>query len=238
MVTSIECMSRNVNDAPRAPRRQRPPRPPRLRVRPQADEVRRRLLDAALRVFAERGFAEASIDEIASAAGFTKGAVYSQFAGKDDLFFALFTEQVSERIRLIAAVGTADPAAAGETTVEEAIRSMGARLSTLLMDSRPWQMLFLEFWQRAAREPEVQQRYAEQRTVLRQLISAFIDAEAVGLGLRLPVSADDLTTLVLALCNGLFIEEAATPGTVRPGLLGDVLVRLLVGPDAQTSAAR
>src|SRR5687767_12383789 len=57
--------------------------------------TRERLLDAAAEVFAERGFAGASIDEIAVRAGHTKGAVYSNFEGKDDLFLALIDSRLA-----------------------------------------------------------------------------------------------------------------------------------------------
>ena len=55
-------------------------------------QTREYLLHAAAQVFAERGFHEATIDEVASAAGFTKGAVYSNFKNKEDLFLALLED--------------------------------------------------------------------------------------------------------------------------------------------------
>jgi AcrR family transcriptional regulator len=57
--------------------------------------TRRRLLDAAETVFARRGFHGASVEEIAREAGATTGAVYSNFAGKEDLFLALFEERIA-----------------------------------------------------------------------------------------------------------------------------------------------
>ena len=60
--------------------------------------VRRRLLDAALEVFAERGFDTAKLDQIAAAASLSKDAIYSNFASKDDLFYAMMAEQVSVRV--------------------------------------------------------------------------------------------------------------------------------------------
>src|SRR5271165_6704357 len=63
--------------------------PPVARIRrPTREEVRRRLLDAALAVFAEQGFDTGNLDQIAEVAGLTKGAIYSNFTGKDDLFYA------------------------------------------------------------------------------------------------------------------------------------------------------
>src|SRR5664280_79057 len=67
-----------------------PNAPPVVRARrPKREVVRRRLLDAALEVFAEHGFDTANLDQVAAAAGLTKGAIYSNFTSKDDLFYAM-----------------------------------------------------------------------------------------------------------------------------------------------------
>src|SRR4051812_50109383 len=79
-----------------------PPTPARA-VRPRKDEVRERVLQAAGEVFAERGFAAASLDQVAAAAGFTKGAVYSNFRSKDDLFLALMEDEGARRIDTVEA---------------------------------------------------------------------------------------------------------------------------------------
>jgi AcrR family transcriptional regulator len=71
--------------------------------------VRRRLLDAALDVFAEFGFDNATVDHVASAAGLTKGAVYSNFASKDDFFFAMMGDQILERVGIVRAMLAAIP---------------------------------------------------------------------------------------------------------------------------------
>src|SRR5580693_8478922 len=67
------------------------------RTRPTRAEVRDRILDAALEVFAAEGFAGATIDAIGQAAGFTKGAVYSNFESKDELFLALLDREFERR---------------------------------------------------------------------------------------------------------------------------------------------
>ena len=61
--------------------------------------TRQRLLAAAATVFARRGYHAASVEEVASEAGYSTGAVYHHFKGKEDLFLALFEEHVTERIR-------------------------------------------------------------------------------------------------------------------------------------------
>ena len=88
--------------APRAPTRSRT----RARIdrrrriaRAERRDAKRELLRAAADVFAERGFRDASIDEVAERAGYSKGAVYWHFASKGDLFFALVEEHVDRPTR-------------------------------------------------------------------------------------------------------------------------------------------
>ena len=66
----------------------------RLSRQERKSQTRERLLDAAAQVFARRGFESASLDEVAAAAGYTKGAVYSNFASKTDLVIALIVRRI------------------------------------------------------------------------------------------------------------------------------------------------
>src|SRR4029077_17666951 len=70
---------------------------PRLSRAEQNDRNRALLLAAARRVFLERGYYAATLDQIADEAGFSKGAVYSRFASKADMFLALLEERIAER---------------------------------------------------------------------------------------------------------------------------------------------
>lgn len=62
------------------------------------DEVHARLLAAAARVFAEKGIEAATVDDVAAAAGFTRGAVYSNFSGKEGLLTALLAERIADKV--------------------------------------------------------------------------------------------------------------------------------------------
>lgn len=75
----------------------------------QREETRRRLLDAAGRIFARRGYEAASVEEIAEVAGFTRGAFYSNFRDKDELFVAYLEERMQAEAADIAALSRAAP---------------------------------------------------------------------------------------------------------------------------------
>src|SRR5262245_52051259 len=100
------------------------------------EQTRSELLDAAARVFARRGYHRAGLDEIAAEAGYTTGAVYSNFRGKEELFLALADRQVDQRIDEIRAV--ADAAEAGD----EAGQRAGAQFLALLEREPDWPLLF------------------------------------------------------------------------------------------------
>src|SRR6201985_3184853 len=71
----------------------------RVRTRPTRDDTRDKLFEAAARVFEEQGIGGASIEAIAAAAGFTRGAFYSNFASKDELIIAMLEDHVEQSIR-------------------------------------------------------------------------------------------------------------------------------------------
>ncbi len=196
---------------------------PKTRTRPTRAQTRARLLQAASEVFAERGYDRATLDDVAAAAGLTKGAVYSSFASKDELFYALMRERIGERLALVAA------AVDRETTLEDSTRDAGALLSELIFSQADWHLLFIEFWGRAVRDPSLRKEFARHRRAARELIARFIEQQAVRLGIDLPVPAGQLAVAVLALSNGIAIEHLADPDTVDPSVFGATLGLLLDG---------
>jgi len=197
--------------------------PSRRVPRPRRDEVRARVLAAAATVFAEHGFAAASIDDVATAAGFTKGAVYSNFASKDELFLALMDAQVLARVELVQRV------LVDASGSEQAVVEIGDKLARASTDQPDWQLLFLEFWQRAIREPAVREQFVTHRRALRNSITQAIQQALPAGPPRSRWAAEDLTVLALALSNGLAIETLADPTGIPDGLFGRVLAAL-VGP--------
>src|SRR5919109_4404819 len=71
----------------------------RVRTRPTRDDTREKLFEAAARIFEDQGIGGASVEAIAAAAGFTRGAFYSNFASKDELIIAMLEDHVEQSIR-------------------------------------------------------------------------------------------------------------------------------------------
>lgn len=209
---------------------------PRQRRLPR-EQTRRRVLEAAAEVFAERGYEASSLEEVAAAAGFSKGAVYSNFANKHELFLALMRERIEQRVEAVR------DATDRPGTVAERSERAGKELERLLTSERDWHLLFIEFWARAVRDPELGRELAEQRRPMRTLIARFLDEQAAQLELRLAIPSEHLAVIALALSNGLAIEYLADPDTVDPGLHGTALSLVLRGataphPDGPTPSAQ
>src|SRR4051794_22405278 len=116
--------------------------------------TRAALLDAAARVYARRGFAGATLDEVAEEAGFTKGAVYAHFGSKDNLLLALMEEYVAAEVA--EQVALFDRA---ETTWKRPLAGSD-RYMAELDESPDLFRLLIEFWLLAQRDERLRERFA------------------------------------------------------------------------------
>lgn len=125
-----------------------------LRKQRKAHATRAQLVDAARGVFARKGFELARLEDIAAAAGKTRGAFYAHFRDKEDVFFAIFEEDMArdrERIQL--------PLSAA-TSRRERDEVLVQHLATLLNDRRRM-LLNLEFKAYAIRHPHRRKRLVD-----------------------------------------------------------------------------
>jgi AcrR family transcriptional regulator len=195
-----------------------PPR--RLSLRDEQKALtRRRLLDSAEAVFAHSGFHGASVEEIAREAGATTGALYSNFAGKEDLFLALFEE------RIAADVGDYSQIVAAGATVEEQARGAADRWMAILRERPAYFPLLIEFWAYAIREPLLRERLAGRFAALRTASARLALEGAERQGYSPSAEAGELVGLLVnALGNGLALEKLTDPDAVPDWLFGDMLV--------------
>lgn len=188
----------------------------RQRQRPTREQTRTRVLAAAADVFSARGFTQASVDEVAGAAGLTKGAVYSSFGSKDQLFFEVLKARTAERIASIVTAARA----AGEPDSPDFARGLATRLARFTTDDPTWHRAFLEFWASAMREGGTGAADLEaSRRQLREAIAAELSAAGIA-------EAEQLAVVILALSNGLAVEGAIDPDATA-GIYEFALQRLL-----------
>jgi AcrR family transcriptional regulator len=191
---------------------------PRLtRVETQA-RTRKKLVETAKRCFLKDGYEATSLDGIAAAAGFSKGAVYSNFESKDDLCLAVLTEVRGERATSLAA------AIVGCETLDARLAAFEKWAETHIGD-RAWTALEIEFGIHAARTPTLRSELVSQHREVRRILGAAIAAEAQARGIALPMEAEEVALALLSLGIGLGVQRALDP-TLPVRTLGRV-VRLL-----------
>ena len=181
-----------------------------MRRTERRERTREDLLAAATRLFAARGFGGASIDDVAKEAGYTSGAIYANFAGKEDLFLSAFEHQIARHVREVT------------SAVDEAEdrNAAAARQWMDFLDASPdLFLLFVEYWAYAVRDPERRAAFAER-------FGTFREATARMLG-RDP--EDDVVIAVNALVYGIAFQRLAEPEAVGDDTFANALDALLRG---------
>jgi AcrR family transcriptional regulator len=191
--------------------------------------TREHLLEAAAVVFARNGYHGASLDEVAAAAGFTKGAVYSNFKSKEDLFLALIDHRLEEQTAAFAAELHA-PVAPGDDQLP--------RIQELIAGSfnRDQGALHYEFMAYAARNPEIRAKLADRARRGRDAAIRLITEEHERLGIVPAYPIPVLAQLMLSLFDGLADLWFLDPELVDDQMLRDVLAFLYANVDRPASA--
>ncbi len=185
--------------------------------------TRERLLRAARSVFARRGFHGASVEEIASEAGFSTGALYSNFTGKEDLFLVLMEREIDEHAREIS-----DAVRARASMTERA--TGGARQWMTMIEREPEVLLlFMEFWAYGVRDAQVRPKVAARFAQVRELLTKLIADGVREFDLELDIPAEQLAVAIDALADGIARQKLADPDAVPDELMGRVLSLLFAG---------
>jgi AcrR family transcriptional regulator len=185
------------------------------------DRTRQRLLTAAASVFRRRGYKGATVEAIADEAGYTVGAVYSNFDGKDDLLLELLDGEIRAITkRVVAAAADADDAT-------ETLRRGAREWIAVLEDERDFYVLLIEFWTHWVRDQELRPQHAARFAGLRRALGEVIAARAQRHGLSLRVRPEEVGAAVVALADGLALQHLADPEALREDLLAILLAALI-----------
>jgi AcrR family transcriptional regulator len=180
-------------------------------------ETRARLVDAAAKVFDAKGYARTTLDEVARAAGFTRGAFHWHFRSKKELLVAVL------RARLDEAVRAKDDLAAAAGSPMAFNRAQRRRLSERdLDDMRGRVLLMMEFWLEAARDPELREDARQLKETLREATAAQVESLVAAAGVALPIPSRTVASALMALDDGFALQSFLDPA-VRPDELWDVL---------------
>jgi AcrR family transcriptional regulator len=166
------------------------------------ERTRAALIASARHVFATRGFEGASLDEIADAAGYTRGAIYRHFANKEDLFFAVNDAINTELLDTFAEELDLETGSALDDNQQAAATWMKA----LAGNKEIW-ALSLEFSLYQYRNPAVQERSANQRRQNRATVATFMEHYTAAQGITLKAPADTIAAILLIASDG-FVQAA------------------------------
>jgi AcrR family transcriptional regulator len=192
----------------------------RLTREARRQQTRARLLDAAGQVFARRGFHAATVDEIADAAGYTKGAVYSNFANKDQLFLALLDQRLAAQLEQVEALYAI-------ASSEELHAAMRAQTEQEFAAARDFGVLQVEFWLYAMRNPAAQAELARRYRQLRDRLAELITRRYARHQTAPPMPPGHLAALAVATDTGLFLQYSVEPGELPWELRADAMIQLL-----------
>jgi AcrR family transcriptional regulator len=188
-----------------------PAAPARLGRSESQAATRASVLAAAEAAFSERGYDRAGIEEIASRAGFTKGAVYSNFGSKEELFLEV-TAAREERMSAPLLAGLA-----AATDIEGCMAALDGWYRATVDDDRAWALATAEFTLTALRKPELHDRLKAQHREARGAIAWLLAERTEAVGHALPTDPEALAEIVMALANGLAISHAIDE-EIEPGL--------------------
>lgn len=169
--------------------------------------TRRRLLAAAEKIFARDGFEAARLEDIASLAGYTRGAFYANFRSKEDIFFALLEDWVGARIAEVNAL------LAKHETPAHRMRALREHYAQLAQDRR-LALLSLEFKLFAIRHPEAHARLRARQRRFRACGGDIVSRIAKSTGRSLPISSVAAATGLGALSNALLLEHLVDNATI------------------------
>ena len=192
-------------------------------------QTREYLLDAAAQVFAERGFHEATIDEVASAAGFTKGAVYSNFKNKEDLFLALLEDAYAKDTAAIKqTLGASD--VPPEARLGDFVRMMRNEMAQM----PDLGALYLEFHLYALRNPSARERMNELERADVRAIAEIIESERTQREIEIDDPVERTARIIVALFRGISMMRTSDPEMAGEDLLQGAIAFVSRGLGVET----
>jgi AcrR family transcriptional regulator len=199
---------------------------PRLSRAEAKAETRLRVLEAAEAAFRRDGYHGASLERIATEAGFTTGAIYSTFDSKAGVMMALVAERAERRRAVWSEVFAAT------ATAEDFVAEVSRQVAREGAAERDWWAAVIEFMTVIARDGELRARYAEIHEESLSALAASIGTWMQRLGEGMTISPERLAIVVNALGRGLGVEALVAPDAVPEDLIVEAQLTLLRGAQA------
>ncbi|HJF49777.1 MAG TPA: TetR/AcrR family transcriptional regulator [Brachybacterium paraconglomeratum] len=176
------------------------------------ENTRAKLVRASLDVFVEKGIDGATVDDLVKAAGFTRGAFYSSFSSKEEVFIALFNEVTAE---LMAIANSSVESAVADVEADESCSILEADDAQVMLAvfegirpfGRQWYLLYSDAIARSLRDEALRAELAEQRERMRNQIGALLTTRLEASGERALLPVEDLAQLLMGIFIDLLVRE-------------------------------
>jgi AcrR family transcriptional regulator len=175
------------------------------------------LIEAAARAFPRGGYHGTSVEQIAEEAGFSKGAVYSNFESKEDLFLAVFTQYIRKNLAITEQQVSAD------RPIDDQARESARIYTSRADENREWRILFMEFWVAAARDPELRQKVAGHYEEFRSEVAELLQRRAREQGIPILLPPEQVATAAVALNEGFILQHFVDPERISEESYGSLL---------------
>src|SRR3954454_24557974 len=184
--------------------------------------TRAKLMRSAARLFCHRGLEQASVEDIATDAGYTKGAFYSNFKSKEELFLAMLDQKFGEELeRIEGALKTDEPP-------DEAARHAGEDVLRFVRSDPEWERLYLEFTAYAARNDEFREELLTRTRAMDRELEDIYRRWNEALGIAPPIPLADVTRMVTIMSDGFLMRQQLDPD-LPDELYGTMLAILMRG---------
>jgi AcrR family transcriptional regulator len=195
----------------------------RMTRKEQQAHTRECLMHSAAKLFAQRGLQQASIDDLAEDAGFTKGAFYANFKNKEELFLAMLDEKFADRAQQIEQV------VGGEGTGAEKAARAGDDFAAMLRADPEWQRLFFEFSTYAARDEDFRQELVTRYRWLQDRIATVLRERGELFELPASLEPERVALMTCAMANGYALEKLLEGDAIPDELYGTMLMIFFAG---------
>jgi AcrR family transcriptional regulator len=187
------------------------------------ERTRAELVAAARQVFLRSGFHSATLEDIAAEAGYTKGAVYSNFDGKDDLFLAVLDDNYEQQRH--AQVGLMRSG----TTLDAGLRAAARALAERARQDPKWTPLLVEFWTHASRNAPLRREVLARHERQMDVYAATLAQLAAQHDLEFAVPPRQVARSANALTRGVALERLLDPDAIPARRFEDMFAMLVLG---------
>jgi AcrR family transcriptional regulator len=193
------------------------------------EDTREEILAAAAGVFARHGFQGTSIDAVAEAAGFSRGAVYYNFSDKEELFLELLDRRCAERAQDLREVFAEADEDDVQATTRQAQVAAAHALEAMTGDPE-WRALYLEFLAHAARDRAFRRRFAKRTGEMRGALEDVVVQRTRPVSDALGMEPEQLAVVIDALADGLWAQHMLHGSrAVPPDLFSKALALIIDG---------